>query len=118
METVNAPGICVGVAVAEVVHVHAILLQAAGALLDARQEASPVAPPLSFPVQPPGHRTAVCNTVEHLVMSSQLVVISMMEASVANFQEARIDDFVVSGGNSLALPEKRRSIRVFVYLLT
>lgn len=63
LETVNVPGICVGVAVAEVVHVHAILLQAAGALLDARQEASPVAPPLSFPVEPPGHRTAVCNTV-------------------------------------------------------
>lgn len=63
LETANIPGICVGVAVAEVVHVHAILLQAAGALLDARQEASPVAPPLSFPVKPPGHRTAVCNKV-------------------------------------------------------
>lgn len=61
------PGIRVGVAVAEVVHVHAVLLQAAGALLDARQEASPVAPPLSFPVQPPGHRTAVCNKVFPLV---------------------------------------------------
>lgn len=57
----NVPGIDVGVAVAEVVHVHAILLQAAGALLHARQEASPVAPPLPFAVEPPGHRTAVCN---------------------------------------------------------
>lgn len=56
----HVPGIGVGVAVAEVVHVHAVLLQAARALLDSRQEASPVAPHLSFPVEPPGHRTAVC----------------------------------------------------------
>lgn len=55
------PCVSVGVAVAEVVHVHAVLLQAAGALLHAGQEPSPVAPPLPFTVQPPGHRTAVCN---------------------------------------------------------
>lgn len=57
----TVPRVSVGVAVAEVVHVHAVLLQAAGALLHAGQEASPVAPPLPFAVQPPGHRTAVCN---------------------------------------------------------
>lgn len=55
------PCICISVTVAEVVHVHAVLLQAAGALLDPRQEASPVAPPLSFAVQPPGQWAAVCN---------------------------------------------------------
>lgn len=57
----TVPRVSVGVAVAEVVHVHAVLLQAAGALLHTGQEASPVASPLPFAVQPPGHRTAVCN---------------------------------------------------------
>lgn len=58
---VYLPCVCIRVTVAEVVHVDAVPLQAAGALLNSRQEASPVASSLSFPVQPPGQRTAICS---------------------------------------------------------
>lgn len=61
MCALSVPCVCVSITVAEVVHVDAVLLQAAGALLDSRQEASPVAPLFSFPVQPPRKRTAICN---------------------------------------------------------
>lgn len=60
------PCVCVGVAVAEVVHVDAVLLQAAGALLDSRQETSPVAAPVSSLVDPPGQRPAVCNRTHEI----------------------------------------------------
>lgn len=63
------PCVCVGIAVAEIVHVQTVLLQAARALLDPRQEASPVAPLLTFSVQPPGQRTAICNTTPAATVS-------------------------------------------------
>lgn len=67
----TVPCFSVGVTVAEVVHVHAVLLQAAGALLHAGQEASPVAPPLSVAVEPPGHGTAVCHRAEHFKLKKK-----------------------------------------------
>ena len=57
----TVPCIQVGVTVAEVVHIHAVLFQAAGALLNSRQESSPVGPPLSSLVHPPRQRSTVCN---------------------------------------------------------
>ena len=53
------PCVAVRVAVAEVVHVHAVPLQAAGALLHPRKEAPPVRPLRPIPVQPPREGCAV-----------------------------------------------------------
>lgn len=49
----TVPQVSVCITVAEVVHVDAVFLQAAGALLDPRYRASPVGLFLSTPVQPP-----------------------------------------------------------------
>ena len=57
----HSPFVDICVAVTEVVHVLAVLLQATGALLHPRQEAPPVGPPLPSLVQPPGQRGAVCS---------------------------------------------------------
>lgn len=55
----SVPCFSVGITVAEVVHVDTVLFQTAEALLNSGQEASPVAPLLSGPVQPPGQGAAI-----------------------------------------------------------
>lgn len=80
------PCVCISITVTEVVHVQAVLLQAAGTLLDPRQEAPPVAASLPLPVQPPGQWTPICNNAAH----TQSVTTATATASASTTAPAQL----------------------------